>query len=143
MNANVNKARDILINGGYTCVIIKDDKEYKSKERGVKPLLSWLEQELELEGAYVSDKVVGKAAAFLYVLMKVKAIHAFVLSQPAYEVLQRYNICVSYDSLVPAIRNRDNTGYCPMESAVMGIDEPKEAKNRIIETMDELLQKAK
>ncbi|MBQ8165951.1 MAG: DUF1893 domain-containing protein [Lachnospiraceae bacterium] len=143
MDENLNRAREILINGGYTCVIIKDDIEYNSKERGVKPLLDWTEQDINFEDAYVSDKVVGKAAAFLYVLMKVKAIYAIVLSQHAYEVLQRYGIAVSYDSIVPAIRNRDNTGFCPMESSVMGINDPTEAKERIEATRVELLKKRK
>lgn len=139
VDSNIQKAKDILVKGNYTCVIIKSGMEYKSMERGVKPLLDCLETRGDFEGAYVADKVVGKAAAFLYVLMKVKEIHATVLSKPAYDVLCSNDIIVTYNEMVPAIKNRDNTGFCPMESAVLAINEPNQAHAKIVETREKLL----
>ena len=34
---------------------------------------------------------------------------------------------VSYGECVTAIRNRTDTGFCPMESAVLDVKEPEEA----------------
>ena len=97
-------------------------------ERGIKPLLILLaEEEKALRGATVADKVVGKAAAFLFVLGEVEKLHACVLSVPAKEVLERYGIDFTYDTLTEKILNRDKTGFCPMETKVWDIDTPEEA----------------
>ena len=140
MNLNIDKAKELLCKNEYTCVVLKDDKEYSSRDRGVKPLLYWLNSDIDLKGAVVADKVVGKAAAFLYVLLQVEQVYAGVLSEPALKVLEGHNIKVTFGQKVSAIRNRDNTGFCPMESAVWDIDNPKEAHQVILNTLDRLNQ---
>lgn len=45
----------------------------------------------------------------------------------AMDVLNRYGIRVQYETLVPAVRNRTDTGFCPMETAVLPVDEPEQA----------------
>ena len=45
---------------------------------------------------------------------------------------------VEYGNLSEAIRNRDNTGYCPMETAVLDIDVPAEAVTAIRAKLEEL-----
>lgn len=139
--SSINRAKEHLKQGGYTCVMVKNDSIFTSKERGVKPLLDWIASGTDFENAVVADKVVGKAAAFLYVLLKVKEIYAVVLSQPALKVLENHNITVSYEEKVSAIRNRDNTGNCPMESAVWDVDNPGEAFIVISQTREKLLNK--
>ena len=74
-----------------------------------------------------ADKVVGNGAAFLYVLLKIKEVHANIISKSACMTLKNNNIPVTYDTLVEAIRNRDNTGFCPIEEAVAGISSPDDA----------------
>lgn len=138
--SSINRAKEHLKQGGYTCVMVKNDLIFTSKERGVKPLLDWIDCGADFENAVVADKVVGKAAAFLYVLLKVKEIYAVVLSQPALRVLEKHNIEISYEEKVSAIRNRDNTGNCPMESAVWDVDNPEEALVVIRETREGLLK---
>ena len=125
MKNKLDEAKELLIQNDYTCVVIKDDAVFVSKERGVKPLLKWHEDEVDLEAGFAADKVIGKAAAYIYVLLKIKEVYACVISRPAYEVFQKYNIAVSYDCMVDAIVNRTKTGFCPMETAVMNIDNPK------------------
>ena len=137
MNNLLNRAREILTENNFTCVIIKDQHQYTSMSRGVKPLLDWYDHETDLKGGYAADKVVGKAAAYLYVLLKIKAVHAGIISKTAYEVFKKYNIEIYYDNMVDAIINRNKTGYCPMETLVMDIDTPelalKAIKTRLIE----------
>ena len=60
-----------------------------STERGVKPLLQWLDGENRVKGFSAVDKVVGRAAAFLYVLLEVKEVYAGVMSEGA----AHYFIC--------------------------------------------------
>ena len=137
MNNLLNRAREILTENNFTCVIIKDQHQYTSMSRGVKPLLDWYDGGTDLKGGYAADKVVGKAAAYLYVLLKIKAVHAGIISKTAYEVFKKYNIEIYYDNMVDAIINRNKTGYCPMETLVMDIDTPelalKAIKTRLIE----------
>lgn len=123
---DLERAKKVLEEGGYTCVLVNGETEYTSRERGIRPLLQFLEQS-DKEGYSAADKVVGKAAAFLYVLMKVRIVYAQVISEPALEVFKEAKTAVLYDTCVKAIRNRTDTGFCPMESAVMDIKQPKEA----------------
>ena len=139
MDLNFVKAKELLVQGDFTCVVLKDDKIYTSKDRGVKPLLDWLEAKMNFENAVVADKVVGKAAAFLYVLLGVKEIYAGVVSEPALRVMERYGIKITYGEQVKAIRNRDNTGFCPMEKSVWEIEDPNLAYETILKTRQKLL----
>ena len=99
--------------------------------RGVAPLLKWLDEGINLQGFSAADKVVGKGAAYLYILLEVKEIYANVISRPALDTLKKHNIPTSYAILTEAVKNRDNTGLCPIESAVMNIDNPHDALTAI------------
>ncbi len=68
-----------------------------------------------LRGAFIADKVVGKAAAALMVLGGVRELFADVISHSALELLARYRVRVSYTVAVDHIINRTRTGWCPME----------------------------
>lgn len=131
MSADLQKAVTILNeNPEYTCVFCKDDKIYTSTERGVTPLLHFLEN-TDLSGFSAADKVVGKGAAFVYVILKIKSLHAKVMSKGASEILDKYNIQYSYDILADNIINRTKTGICPIEEAVQNISEPNAALEAI------------
>lgn len=126
MHSDLLRARTLLADG-YTCVFCRNSDAITDNRRGVRPLLDLLEQNRDLAGYSVADKVVGKASALLYCRMRVARIYTPVVSQPAAEVLSRAGIELVYDNLVPAIRNRTNTGLCPMETAVWDISSPDEA----------------
>ena len=126
----INKLKELkntLQVGDYICVIALADSLYTSRERGVKPLLELLSSGTDVHGNYAADKVVGKAAAFIYAKLGISALYALVVSVPALEVLKRAGITVIYDELSEAIRNRRGDGFCPMESAVMEISDYDEA----------------
>lgn len=131
MNSNLTKAIEQLKSGAYTCVLCEGDTIYTSTERGVKPLLDWLDNGIDLKGFSAADKVVGKAAAFLYVLLGVKEVYSPVMSESAFYTFERNGIQPYCDKSVKNIINRAGTGFCPMEEAVMDVTEPKEAIDRI------------
>ena len=108
------------------------------KRRGIRPLLDLLESNADVVGFAVADKVVGKAAAYLYCLLKIKCLYARVISKPALNVLQQAEIQVEYGLLVPAIQNRNKTGFCPMESAVLDIHSPKDALPAVYKALAQL-----
>ena len=130
---NLQKARNLLESGNYTCVVCKEDSVYTATQRGVAPLLNWLEAGIDLRDFSAADRVVGRGAAFLYCLLGVKEVHARVMSHPAKEVLQAYGIPTSADTYVDGIINRAGTGPCPFEAAVMGIQDKETALTAILD----------
>lgn len=128
---DLEKAVQLLGEGKYTCVMCIGGKTFQSDKRGVAPLLGWLDSEYDFSGAAAADKVVGNAAAYLYVLMKVKCVHAVIISEPALSTFEKYGVAVTYDKLVKAIVNRTKDGFCPMEQAVSAASNPEEALSLI------------
>lgn len=116
---------------------------YCSNEIGVKPILSKLNENIDFyKGADIEDTVVGKAAACLYVLAKIKFVYAHTLSELAKTYLEKNNIPFKYDELVKEIRNRTNTDICPLEKSVINIDDPVIAKTAL-ENVIQILMKQK
>lgn len=112
-----------LEEGGYTFTIALNGGDYVSKERGIKPLLTLLDSGADTRGTCAADKVVGKAAAFIYLKLGISGIYALIISKPALDVLRGAGIEVLYDELTDAIKNRRGDGFCPMESAVKEISD--------------------
>ncbi len=127
MNTNMLKARDLLESGNYTCAVCRDDMVYTTRERGVAPLLRWLDDGVALNGFSAADRVVGRGAAFLYCLLGVQEVYARVMSRPAAEVLSTHGIHAQADTFVDGIINRKGTGPCPFEAAVLEIQDAQEA----------------
>lgn len=134
----MRKAKMLLDNTENTCVFCGQQAVFADRRRGVRPLLDLLESGADVAGFAVADKVVGKAAAYLYCLLNVGCLYARVISQPALSVLQERGIPAEYSQIVPAIQNRTKDGLCPTESAVMEIDDPSEAYHIILKTLVEL-----
>ena len=128
---NLEKAVKLLKTENYTLVAISDNDKITSIQRGVKPLLEILDSGKNLYGFSVADKVVGKAVAFLYILLDVHEIYTDVISKPALDVLENYGIHIEYKTLTEAIKNRTDTGFCPMETAVKNTSDPETALSLI------------
>ena len=135
---DLNFAKEMLLNNEYTCVICKDETVYTSTFRGVKPLVQWLDRNLDVKGYFAADKVIGRATAFLYVLLEVQEVYAHVISKPALAVLEAHGVQVQYGTLVENIINRAGTGICPFEETVMGIEDPQNAYTAIRNKMKEM-----
>lgn len=128
---DLHAAKRILTAQNLTCVLYHDGEQRCSAQRGVAPLLQWLDDEHSYQGFSAADRVVGNGAAYLYVLLGVKAIYAVVISESALKTLQQYGITVHYDTLTPAIQNRTRTGLCPIEQAVTRVSSPDDALTAI------------
>lgn len=143
MNPVLQKACSLLQEGGYTCVLCNEEGSiHVSTQRGVKPLLDWLDEGRDLRGYSAADKVVGAAAAFLYVLLQVGEVHAPVMSQGALKVFADHGIAATCDEAVALIVNRAGDGSCPMEAAVKGLRDPQEALAAIRQRLQELSAQA-
>ena len=128
MSTDLDAARIILCEKSATCVFKKDNDEIVLFERGIKPLINLIDSGKSFKGYSVADKVVGKAAALLYCKIGISEIYAGVISRIAGKVLEQAGISVVYGELTDRIINRNGTGFCPMESAVVDIDDTDEAE---------------
>lgn len=133
---DLKKARELLESGEYTVVMCRGSELYTSSERGVKPLVE-LVHNRAMAGYSAADKIVGRAAAFLYVLLGVREVYAGVMSVGAEKLLRAHGIAPSSGSLAERIINRAGTGLCPMENAVKDIpdDRPDRALEEILRTI--------
>lgn len=137
---NLKKAEELLSGGGYTVVMCGDGEPYTSSERGVKPLVELVKGNRDMTGYSAADKIVGRAAAFLYVLLGVSEVYAGVMSEGAEKLLRAHGIKPFCGCLTEKIINRAGTGICPMENAVKDIpdDCPDKALTEILRTIAEL-----
>lgn len=140
---NFEQAKEIFKTGEYSCVLYKDGALHTSTKRGVAPLVEWLTQGTDLKGFSAADKIVGKAAALLFVLSGVKEVYAPIMSKDAVDFLSQHGIFAEYETLAPIIVNRSGTGPCPMEQAVVGLDDPLAALRAIQNTLAALQSREK
>lgn len=138
MNHDLKNACAILTAQGCTCVLCKEETIHSSTARGVRPLVEFLDSGADFRGFCAADKVIGKATAFLYCLLGIRAVYTPVISRSALQVLEDHQIAVTYDVLVDAILNHRKDGFCPMETATNDISDPAEALAAIRRTMVQL-----
>jgi len=136
------RAEAVLTQGGCTVVVCKGAEIRTDTRRGVAPLLAWLDEGADLSGHAAADKVVGKAAAFLYLRLGVTAVYGGVMSRPAYALLTAHGVKTAYGDLVPAIRNRTGDGFCPMETVCLPLADPIVAEQAIRRRLAELIHNA-
>ena len=133
----LNKAK-MMLKEGYTCVLCGENKTYTATARGISPVLHFLDSGEDFSAFCAADKVVGKATAFLYVLLKIRAVYAPVMSAAALEVLNAHHIAAQYDILTDVVLNHRRDGLCPMEAATREISSAEEALAAIRTTLKRL-----
>lgn len=121
-----------------TCILQKGESVFTSRLKGIRPLLDLIAQGKDVRGGYAADRIVGKAAALLYVMMGVKGVFAEVLSESALAVLNKHGVHAEYSVLTPNIINRAGDGLCPMEQTVLAINEPSAAYAALSEKAEQL-----
>ncbi len=139
--SDIEKAKKLLSGGNFTCVLCKGDTSYTSTGKGVSPMLTFLENGTELRGFSAADKIVGKAAAMLFVCAGVTEVFAEVMSKAAVNYLKERGIACSYGVLTDKIINRKGDGLCPMELAVIDIEDEKLGFSAIKNRFDEIRRK--
>ncbi len=131
MTELLKSAKKLLEEGGYTCVLAREDEVYTATARGVAPLLAFLDSKKSYVGFSAADKVVGAGAAYLYVLLGVRELYARVISENAKRIIEENSISLYSDEVVCHIRNRAGDGICPVEQAVSDARSPEEALCKI------------
>ncbi|MGI6348902.1 MAG: DUF1893 domain-containing protein [Eubacteriaceae bacterium] len=141
-NELFEEAKRMVASGEYACVVIRDNMISDQMEgKGIVPVLLLFEGR-RLKDAVVVDKIVGKASAMIFALGGVTEVYGEVMSMPALAFLAQAGIKATCGQFVNAIENREGTGTCPMEMAVMDIDNAEEAYPALKAKIAELKEKA-
>ena len=119
------EARDYLT-GSVSCVLKRGEELLLSEKSGIRPMLDWIGEGRDLRDFDAADKIVGKAAAMLFVKAGIRSVYAAVLSRPGKEYLEKHGITVSFDTLTDWIVNRRGDGMCPMEETVLQLEDAEE-----------------
>ena len=127
MKSDVAAARKILAAENLTCVLVRGEHIYRSNEAGVRPLVAWLDNGIDARGFSAADKVIGKAAALLFVYLGVSEVYGKIISKAAIPVFEKHKIKCACGELVDSINN------CRMEAAVADINESEAALRAIKE----------
>lgn len=110
-----------------TCVLAKGESVLTSESAGIRPMLDWIGEGRDLRGFSAADRIVGKAAAMLFVYAGITNVYAEVLSLPGKKYLEEHGITIGFGTLTERIINRRGDGLCPMEETVLNIDDASEA----------------
>ena len=98
-----------------SCIICNNHEIRLFHERGVKDIYRLLKEEPDfLNGSFIADKVIGKAAAALMILGGVKEVFAGVISRPALSLFQSHRT---------RIQNRDRIHYQPYPNRLVSVGE--------------------
>lgn len=119
--SDIERAKEILSGGDYTCVLCREDVTFTDKAKGISPMLDFIGKSVDLRGFSAADRIVGKAAAILFVNAGVIEVYAEVMSRAGMSFLAAHGVKHSYGMLTEKIINRDQTDICPMEKAVKEI----------------------
>jgi iron complex outermembrane receptor protein len=81
------------------------------------------------------DRIIGKGAVIIASLIGIKEIYTPIISKDALELSRKLNIHCEYIKLVDFIKNREQTGRCPIESCVLETNDPKKGFELIQKTL--------
>ncbi len=107
---------------GHTLCLCRDGECLFSNERGIAPMLNFINSNVNLQGYSVADLIVGKAVAMLFVFSGIRQVYARTLSQGGKRIFEKYGVPFEYGTLTDRIINRAGTDVCPMEKAVADVD---------------------
>lgn len=116
---DLEKAKDYFYSQKASMVLCKDDEKFITQEKGLTPLINLIESGDDYFEYSACDKVVGRAAAFLYVLLGVKEIHAKVMAKLAIQILDKAEIKYSADEFVDTILDDQLKDANPLEEVVL------------------------
>ena len=118
MKQDTVTAAKLLYERQASFVLCKGKTTVIETEAGLGPLFSVLKKGENFSGFCAADKIVGKAAAFLYVRLGVREVYAPIMSDAAIYTLARHGIYPICERSVVDIMNQDRTNLCPIEKLV-------------------------
>lgn len=129
MNNDLKLACDILERDNLKFVAIKNKRViYSSRERSVRGLVEALHEiPRQMEGSFIADRIVGSAAALLFLYGKISGLYTPVISTRAKSILEKDGINIHFKREVDYIKNRAGDGMCPLEFRCQDVFDPRSA----------------
>lgn len=116
--------KSLIVRGEESAVVAHDGViTAKAEGRGIMPLMKLLDDG-KLNRGLVVDKVIGRAAAAICIVGRVRRVHGLLMSADAKLMLEERGILTSAEKVVPEILNRELNGSCPLEQRVATENDP-------------------
>ncbi len=134
MTENEELVRTTIRSGEATlCAVADGALVYQLTGRGIGALVTAVEKERAASHGALDwgDKLVGRAAALLFTLVRPRSVFALTMSTGAQDVLRAADIPFTCDAVIVDVLNRAGTGPCPMEAAVSSIGDPLAALEKL------------
>ena len=138
------EASNLISAGRAGAVLVKDGVivAVEPNGPGVKPILGLHDNRPDvLKGAWVVDKVVGRAAAAIAIDGGASRVHGLLMSETAKAFLGEKGIPATADQVVPQILNRAHDGLCPLEDSVQKLDDPAKMVKAVRARIKTLMEK--
>jgi hypothetical protein len=129
MPADLDVAKNMLIQKNLSLVIVKNGKVlFETESHGIGDLLKAINQiQNQMKGASVADRIVGRAAALLFVFSGAKAVFAVTASDGGIKVLKENRVFCEYENRVTGVLDLKRTDVCPFEKLVAKLSSPEKA----------------
>lgn len=131
---NIDKAKEIFAQSECSFVLVNNDNIITNNDKGLKPIVDLIDSGEDYSEYAICDKITGRAAAFLYVLLGIENVHAKKMAKLAIQILDRAEIEYSYDELIETVLDENMDEIDPVElsvlrsgSAVQAIEDIKKA----------------
>jgi hypothetical protein len=126
-------AKEILAEEGLSlCIVSNQRVMFRSSSRGITGFLSAIDKLGEqLIGAFVADKIVGKAIALLCLYARFKGVYGSIMSIGARVLLQQKAVYIEWGEEVETVSNDCEKATCPFEELALYINDPEEAYKKL------------
>jgi len=130
-----------LIVSGKTLAIARNGVILKIEtERGLKPLVAAYDAGL-LKGSIVFDRAVGRAAAAFYAAAGAATVRTLLAGEGAEDICRKAGVELLAERTVPRILNRERSGSCPMEQAVVDLNDNQKIIEAVRATLERISAK--
>lgn len=116
---DLENAKELFYSGDWSFVLVKDGAAVKSSKKGLSPIVELIESGKDFTDCTICDKTTGRAAAFLYVLLGAKEVHALRMTNLAVQILDKAEIKFSADEFIESVHDETMTCTDACESAVL------------------------
>jgi hypothetical protein len=129
MDTDLEIAKKRLTENRVSLSIVKEGNIlFESRSNGLKDLFEAVNKlGTSLRNASITNQIVGKAAAFLFVYSRANSVFAVTISEKGLELLEQNHVSAEVRNIVPNMLNRERTDVCPSEKMVLNCRDAKEA----------------
>lgn len=116
---DLEKAKEIFYSEDYSFVLVKNEDIISSSQKGIMQIVELIESGKDFTDYSMCDRITGRAVAFLYVIMGLKAVHSVKMTKLATNILDRAEIKFSADEYIEKVLDSELKNTDRFENAVI------------------------